>query len=350
MNNHQILRRYGWFWLVVSATAVVGLTWPIESAAQRPNTPAGKKGAADEKPEAKKNANPGKKDAPPQDPSKKGEPQAVDLETDDGVLISGVYFPSTLGKNAPAVILLHGLNERQRVFTPTETGEDLAFALQERGYAVLTFDLRGHGLSKGLVAGGRKIDVKDFRTPQDYATMTADVEAAKRFLVRRNNAGELNVSKLGVVGCELGASIGVLWSFRDWSVPAQVAFGSKQGQDVQALVLISPTLNYKGLTITRQLALLQKEIPIQVIVGKKDDKVHSEAVKIADAARKARPGAEVPSQRLELDTKLQGSKLLNPDHELGVHKSIVQFLDAALKAKVAKWEPRDVSDSEPTAK
>ena len=133
---------------------------PGESLAQRPTKGAGtKKAPAEDEARDKKDAGKkdGKKEAAAQQAGKKSEPQAVDLETDDGVLIAATYFPSTLGKSAPAVILLHGYKEKQRVFWPTdetEEGKNLAFTLQDRGYAVLTLDFRGHGRSTAFVGGG----------------------------------------------------------------------------------------------------------------------------------------------------------------------------------------------------
>lgn len=352
--------KLAWVFLAPCVLVIAGLSIPA-GAAQRPKTPAGKKGEADDtKPAAKKTE--AKREAKAGGDDEKNKPRAVDLETSDGILIAATYFPPLRpDKNTPAVMLLHGYGEKQSVFWPSSSEKDLAFALQDKGYAVLTFDFRGHGHSKTRVggqagaavqkgpAGADKLDFTNFRAPAQFATLLNDIEAAKRFLVRRNNAGEINVAKLGVVGSEMGASLGILWSFRDWQFVPQTGFtATKQGQDVQALVLISPQYNFKGVAVHKELSKLQALIPMQVVAGKKDPKAYTEAEKMYKSAKSARP-MESDSRLTELDVKLQGSTLLNPDHELDVYKEIISFFDATLKKKAAKWEARELSDEEKAA-
>ena len=62
-----------------------------------------------------------------------------------------------------------------------------------------------------------------------------DMEAVRKFLVDKNDAGELNLNKLCLVGSGMGASVAANWAVQDWSAPP-LAVG-KQGQDVKALVL-----------------------------------------------------------------------------------------------------------------
>ena len=340
--------------LAMLALGALAVLLPAGWAAQRPQAGGG---AAKQKApgDAPRKANPADNDARParqakSDSDDKNAPQAADLETDDGVMIATTYFPSSAGKSAPVVILLHGYGDRQKSLW------DLAAALQKQNYAVLTLDFRGHGYSTALVRSPvrpdakskvpNKIDYHDLGHKVPYASLLRDVETAKRFLVRRNNAGELNISKLGVVGAEMGASIGILWSFQDWTYSAKAGFSGKQGQDVQALALISPSYNFKGINVTTQLAELDKNIPILVIAGEKDEKGFTEANKMADAAHRARP-AGVDSEWKPVKTKLRGTQLLNPDHDLGVDQAIVKFFDKTLKTnKTTRWEMREVEDSD----
>ena len=79
------------------------------------------------------------------------------------------------------------------------------------------------------------------------AVVAMDLEKAKGFLKTENNDGYLNLNALVVVGVGEGSVLGSLWAMRDWSFPS---LGSvKQGQDVKALVLISPEKQIKGLPL-----------------------------------------------------------------------------------------------------
>src|SRR5262245_7993437 len=204
---------------VISSLMIVALL-----SAQRPKAPQAGKKADDDKPPVAKKADAQKRDAGRNNADDRSEPQLVNLQTDDGVLISATYFPPLRpSKDVAPVILLHGLGEKESIFFPTKTEHDLAFALQDHGYAVLTFDFRGHGHStrragavqgaetKG-VAATNKLDFNELRTPAQVSTLLNDIETAKRFLLQKNHAGELNVGNLAVVGTEMGASLAVIWA------------------------------------------------------------------------------------------------------------------------------------------
>ena len=66
------------------------------------------------------------------------------------------------------------------------------------------------------------------------------MEAVRGFLVGKNDAGELNLNKLCLVGVGMGATVAVNWAAQDWDAPPLLV--GKQGQDVKALVLVSPQL------------------------------------------------------------------------------------------------------------
>src|SRR3954470_19973269 len=71
----------------------------------------------------------------------------VPITTADGVELDGTYFRSPkAGRDAPCVMLVHRYgSDRSKT-----DWINLALALQQAGYAVLTFDLRGHGASTQL--------------------------------------------------------------------------------------------------------------------------------------------------------------------------------------------------------
>ncbi len=157
-------------------------------------------------------------------------PQNITLTTRDGVSLGATFYPSLLGKEAVPVIMLHQYKGSRNDF------KDLAATLQAKGCAVLVPDLRGHGQStrQQLPNGGeREINVALLRQQDFVAMVDQDLEACKSFLMDKNNAGELNINKLCVIGEEMGAVVGVDWAAWDWHWP-RLATG-KQGQDVKAL-------------------------------------------------------------------------------------------------------------------
>ncbi len=69
--------------------------------------------------------------------------EAVSFTAIDGIVLRGWYFPGTSGR---AAVLVHGKDSNRL------DSDNLAFVartLQAAGYAVLAFDLRGHGASGG---------------------------------------------------------------------------------------------------------------------------------------------------------------------------------------------------------
>ena len=105
---------------------------------------------------------------------------------------------------------------------------------------------------KQLGPGGAQADLDAAKiSKEDYIAMAAfDMEAVRRFLVDKNDAGELNLNKLSLVGSGMGATVAANWAVQDWSAPP-LAVG-KQGQDVKALVLVSPQWKYRGISCSRR--------------------------------------------------------------------------------------------------
>ena len=103
-----------------------------------------------------------------------------------------------------------------------------------------------------------------------------DMEAVRKFLVDKNDAGELNLNKLCLVGSGMGASVAANWAVQDWSAPP-LAVG-KQGQDVKALVLISPRWSFNGLSmqVPMKFAPLKMNAAWMLVCGSQDPKVKAD--------------------------------------------------------------------------
>ena len=243
------------------------------------------------------------------------------LETTDGVLLSAKYFPGTKGKDAVPIIMLHSMINK------TSTGAiyyKLAADIQKfMGHAVIVPDLRGHGKSnkrRNPRDPNSNIAINpDKFTKADFATVGKDIEACKRFLMGKNNKGELNIEKLCVIGSDVSAIVALNWAVYDWSQQSNVII--KNGQDVKSLILLTPVSSHKGFTAQQALnhIVIQRTLSILILAGKLDTKYYSGSKRIYNQlARFHQEEFEDEKDKLEngtlfeygLNTANQGSGIL----------------------------------------
>src|SRR5262245_42776505 len=181
-----------------------------------------------------------------------GAPAVSSVITKDGVQLHLTYFPSTARPGTPEakqvapVILLHDHKETRAMYNslaqkPSSGLEPGEGRKKRPSFAVVVADLRGHGESTvQVLPDGSQIDLDATRLtkPALQAMAAFDLEAIRSFLIEKNDAGELNLNKLCILGAGMSANVAVNWALQDWTAPP-LAIG-KQGQDVKALVLISP--------------------------------------------------------------------------------------------------------------
>ena len=207
------------------------------------------------------------------------------MPTKDGVTLQCTYFGSLEGKKAIPMIMLPGWERNRNDLT------SLAKNLQEKGVAVITVDLRGHGASKTVtLPNGRttELDLERVRSNDFDAFVTQDIEAVKGFLMEENNKGNLNIEMLTIVGCDFSAIAALNFAQRDWSWPVLPAI--KQGQDVRGLVLVSPPKSFKGFNATRALQhpAVKSNISIMIIAGENNRTDFSDARRLYTTLEKSR--------------------------------------------------------------
>jgi pimeloyl-ACP methyl ester carboxylesterase len=277
-------------------------------------------------------------------------PEDHSLTTKDGVQIKITYYASNAGQQAVPVILLHDFNETRAVMDPLalmlqtppeELQEDLPPGPPMAPRAVVTVDLRGHGQSKTGFDGDEsyELDANHFQL-EDYQDMVLfDLEAVRSFLVAENDAGQLNLNKLCVVGAGMGANVALTFAARDWSIPPLAV--RKQGQDVKALVLLSPLRNFHGLSSVEPLKFppIQRQLSVFLAYGAGDRRISRDCENMVKILDRYHP--EPPRERLfededffvfAPDVTLQGSQLLTSE-EFGLAPEIALFIEKRLGRK-----------------
>ncbi len=270
------------------------------------------------------------KKAPPPDKAPPGPPppEEVDRLASDGLSIHATFYPSPVpptereARDAVVpIILLHSWKSEGR-----KEFEALATYLQSEGNAVLVPDLRGHGKSTTFPATGAVLDPARMRNSDVGDMVTKDLEAWRSYLVQQNNEHALNLNKLCLIGSELGASVAMQWALYDWNWVGWS--GGKRRASVKAMVLLSPQALFRGLDIREPLAnpAVRSKVSVMIIVGKQDAKMYTQANQLytrldqfhlqppGGLDEKAQAAWDADNRDLffrPLDTKLQGSKLLD---------------------------------------
>ena len=261
------------------------------------------------------------------------EAKRVNLETSDGVSLATWYYePAEDAKPLATVILVHDFEGSHK------TVEPLALALREAGCTVAAPDLRGHGASKTQDGRDSGLDSRQLRKSdleliaagtggrlREQSAVRGDLETVHAFLVSRGAAGGSAPAPLAVIGCGAGATLATVWTAADWAWPPLAS--GPQGQQVKALVLVSPIWAAKGLSLQPALGTdaLRREVPVLVLAGTGD----RDAVRLFDQLKRQRPRAwfdqradaeftkakevEKPGDAtlflVQLDTTLAGEKL-----------------------------------------
>lgn len=222
----------------------------------------------------------------------------LSLHTEDGVaLVARLYIPD--GDRPPGLLLAHGPGRDRAVW------ESFAELARRRGYLVLALDLRGHGQS------GRPEniphDIHRFSTGHWLGALN-DLSSAKDALIEHGADPE----NLAVIGEDLGANLALHFAARD---PA-----------MQAAVLISPGLNYRGIE-TEPVLVALKDCPVLLLASEDD-------AYAAMSASTLKETAPVFSELLRYPGAAHGADLLLDSESAA--SQILEWLDAILRRPIEK--------------
>jgi pimeloyl-ACP methyl ester carboxylesterase len=282
-------------------------------------------------------------------------PVPAKVRTKDGVELSLNYYPSSAAddparsKQVTPVVLLHGEKDTQGVFS------SLAARLQSAGadgktpaFSVVTVDLRGHGASIRQTAPNgatRELDAAKINRNDILAMSTQDMEAVRGFLVGKNDEGALNLNKLCLVGVGLGATVAVNWAAQDWSAPPLLV--GKQGQDVKALVLVSPQWKFRGVPLQAAMRRpdMKKQVAWMLVYGEQNPEQDADIKRILRQLERYHPepvSAQAPPRSLltlPFPSALEGSGLVSQEGA-GLEDKIVEFLTVQVADQDLPWIKR----------
>lgn len=283
------------------------------------------------------------------------------LPTGDDWQIYVTYYPvfadnqavtkESLTKDTPVVVLLHGDKENRLVW---EGEKGLAARLQHDGFAVITVDLRKHGQSTNVAhtagdspAGGKNTEGTNLQAA-DYENMIEeDLPAVKKFIYELHQAKRLNMNKMGIVAAETSAAVAVCFARDDWNKApyddaAAEEMRTPRGQDVRALVLLSPPQKAHGLPFTEALSELRNpdwNVAFLTLYGK----LNKSDERTIASHRRLFASTKANKDRIYLhgyNVNLRGTDLLGKK-EVDAESIIVAFLKLHLKdLKDSEWRDR----------
>jgi hypothetical protein len=301
-------------------------------------------------------------------------PEKVKFNSVDGVELHGTFYASSKNDSAPAVLVVHAIgNDSSR----RKEYDSLAKALQANGFAVLTFDLRGHGQSKTVdkdefwsrkfpnvsrMSGSHKDTIELNDIPKNYyGVFINDIAAAKSFLDRKNDAKKCNSSSLIVLGAGSGATLGAIWINSEWSryklIPSPNGFGQPQpdlknpeGKNVVCGVWLSitPELGTAKVPLASVLfvAAKEKKVPMVFLYNSDNSTDKSTSVTLVKTIKgKDKTNYELTAAvPVKAGGKLVGRELLQP--ALETDKAIAAYLPKVVEDKGNEWQEQESRKSQ----
>lgn len=254
--------------------------------------------------------------------------------TADGWTIPITYYHSPQGKESPVVVLLH--QEKGQRLDWEKSG--FPKTLQQAGFAVVVPDLRKHGEARHITERAAAGDLR----PPDYKAIASvvpmgDLEAVKRFLLEEHQRGNLNIARTGLVVASDLTAPALIWVEADWAkVPYNdaptLAASTPRGQDVKAIILLSPRERVSGLSATGPVKALASLPGIAFLILYSENTADARDAERIHETLTMVPGGDRRVYEKKYPGKLRGMDLLSePLKSQKVDDLMLGFLEKHLK-------------------
>lgn len=124
----------------------------------------------------------------------------VTFSSRDGLALSGWYLP---GSNHAAIVVTHGFSSNRL------SGVNAARILSKEGFAVLLYDLRGHGRSQADINTWGWVEINDLLGAVDYLRSRPEIDS----------------SRIAALGFSVGGQISLRAAAQERSISAVIAEG-----------------------------------------------------------------------------------------------------------------------------
>jgi hypothetical protein len=264
------------------------------------------------------------------------------------------------------VLLLHALGQDSQ----QKNWRKLADTFHKKGYAVLLFDIRGHGDStdveptefwslkypsnRALVRGfpERELAFKNFDA-RYHPVLVNDIAAAKAFLDRRHDDGQCNSSNLVLVGADTGATLGAVWMNAEWhrhevqpaAFPGQAPQidATSQGKNILCAIWlsISPKLGGRSVNLPALVDLPGRrgEVPMIFVHGDRDAQAEKQARACDKSLKTNKKLALTAAVEIPGAGDLAGAALLQD--KLGTPKALLDYIDSVMEERGKEWSEQD---------
>ena len=175
---------------------------------------------------------------------------------------------------------------------------------------------------------------------------SADLEAVKEFLINEHQSEKLNVRKLGVVAVGSSAMVASAFAVADWDKKPYpdaplLEMRTPRGQDVRAILMISPNTTVKGLNTTAVFRSL-KGLPVTVHIMASSN-IKSEARDADKVYKSLELKFEEAKEARKLDlfpVDFSGERFLEGREAVETNKMIAEFLNKSTRELNDPWRTR----------